>query len=145
MIKRAIAIICVALLCISCKSSSGTQTKSFSKADVDTVWILKAIKNKSIVLSSDFKPITISFNSEAKSFNGFSGCNKYFGSYEEPEPCKIVLGDVMSTKMAGPQTIMELEKLFISTLRKVNAYKLSDKSLELYQNESLALSFDKQE
>lgn len=145
MIKKVTAIICIALLCFSCKSNSGTLDKSFSKNDTDTVWVLRAIKNKSIVMSDEYKPITISFNPEAKSFNGFAGCNKFFGNYEEPHKGELVLGDIMSTKMAGPQTLMELEKLFISTLRKVNAYKLSDKSLELYQNETLALSFDKQE
>ena len=145
MIKKITTILCLALLFVSCKSTSNTQEKSLSNFDANTVWVLKSIKNKTITFGANEKPVTISFNSEAKSFNGYSGCNTFFGSYEESKVGEIALGEIIRTKKAGPQATMELENLFISTLRKVNMYKITEKSLELYQNETLALSFDKQE
>ncbi len=42
----------------------------------------------------------------------------------------VTLGDLMSTKMAGPHDLMELESSFAKVMATVDSFHLSDNDLE---------------
>lgn len=85
----------------------------------------------------------IQFNPEAKSVNGCAGCNRFFGSYEEPQAGQLVLSEMGATKMACPDNEMDIEDMFLSNLGKVNAYRIEGDKLELLQNDKVVMTFEK--
>ena len=60
----------------------------------------------------------------------FGGINQLTGSYALVQDA-VVMGDIASTKKAGPPELMELENNFASTLAKVNGFKVSENELTL--------------
>ncbi|MBO4741947.1 MAG: META domain-containing protein [Bacteroidales bacterium] len=127
-----------------CKSSKNTANGVQENHDVNTVWVLKTLKNKTMAFGENDRIVTINFNPEARQISGCSGCNTYFGTYNEPKKGKLVFEPIVATKMACPQSMMDTERSYLSTLRKVNGYNITDGLLNLLQDETVVLSFEKQ-
>ncbi len=144
--KKIFLLTCVAMLFFSCKthskfttSASATQQEALS---IGNTWVLKSIKAKKINSSDDNRVVYIQFNTEAKSINGYAGCNRFFGTYEEPQPGKLNFSAMGATKMACPEHEMEIEDLFLASLNRVNGYKIEGNTLELLQNETVLMTFE---
>ena len=117
---------CTACLLFSCKCNSNvSESASSEKLNAETVWGLQSIRNKKVSFSEEGRIAYIQFNPEAKSVNGCAGCNRFFGSYEEPKAGELVLSEMGATKMACPDNEMAIEDMFLSNLGKVNAYRIS--------------------
>jgi len=77
--------------------------------------------------------ITIQFTEDNK-FQGSSGCNHYFGTYEAPE------GDVLSTSNIGctlmacwsPQGVMEQETRYLEALNSICSFEVDQNNLKLF-------------
>ena len=135
---------CAACLLLSCKCSSNvTENSSIETLTAETVWMLQSIRTKKITFGEDSRIVYIQFNPEAKSVNGHAGCNRFFGSYEEPKAGQLSFSGMGATKMACPDNEMELEDMFLSNLNKVNAYKIDGNKLELLHNDNVLMTFEK--
>jgi heat shock protein HslJ len=79
---------------------------------------------------------------------GFSGVNRIGGGKLDPAALaqgKLSLGNMFSTKMAGPPAAMQLENDFLGALNKVSSFRLTDggKGLSLTDGASELLRFAK--
>ena len=90
--------------------------------------ISSSLIGKEYVLSTSTKEVKITINFAEENFFGFSGVNNYFGSYTVSGD-KIKLSHVGSTLMAGPRDAMEKEFEYISSLDKVEKYKMEKENL----------------
>lgn len=70
-------------------------------------------------------------------FAGFSGCNRYFATAQEPSPTELSLGALGGTRMACPAPEMELERRYLAALG--GAFKYS------FLAGKLALSYQEDE
>ena len=143
-IKRFITLACTALVLFSCKCNSKvSETTSAETLNAETVWGLQSIRTKKITFAENARIAYIQFNPEAKSVAGCAGCNRFFGSYEEPKAGKLIFSGMGATKMACPDHEMEIEDMFLSNLGKVNSYRISGERLELMHNDNVIMTFEK--
>ena len=59
---------------------------------------------------------------EGASVAGFGGCNRYSGTVAEEAPGRIAVGRLLTTRMACPPPVMDLETRFLDTLGKADQY-----------------------
>lgn len=76
------------------------------------------------------KPATL--NIEKESFNGYSGCNNFFGEFGIKNN-KIKNSKVGSTKMMCPKEFMEIEQIILKLLSNPSKYAIKDNKLILKQ------------
>lgn len=143
-IKNFFMMACAACMLLSCKCSSKVaENVSAEGFTAETVWGLQSIRAKKITFGEESRIAYIQFNPEAKSVNGCAGCNRFFGSYEEPKAGEIVFSGMGATKMACPEHEMEVEDLFLANIAKVNAYRIVGDKLELLHNDNVIMTFEK--
>ncbi len=73
---------------------------------------------------------TLAFDAQEHRVYGFSGVNRYFGSYQW-EKNELRLGPLASTMMAGPLEAMEFEADYLKKLHSVTSYQLQGDRLIL--------------
>jgi heat shock protein HslJ len=78
--------------------------------------------------------LTIEFNAGTKQVSGFSGCNRFSGTYVENEN-GIKIGRLASTRMFCDETSNNIESKLLENLSKVNSIKIKDGNLEFLSNE----------
>ena len=76
------------------------------------------------------KPATLNIKKE--SFNGYSGCNNFFGEFGIKNN-KIKNSKVGSTKMMCPKEFMEIEQIILKLLSNPSKYAIKDNKLILKQ------------
>ncbi len=103
-------------------------------------WKLRSLKGKPIAIE---KPPTMKF--ERGKLSLFGGVNRLSGSYALIDNGSIVLGDLMSTRMAGPPERMELERELSTTLATINAFHVQGNQLQLLRNDEIVAEFQVQE
>ncbi|WP_081956200.1 META domain-containing protein [Jejuia pallidilutea] len=86
--------------------------------------------------------ITISFNDSMKQVSGFSGCNRFFGSYRLEEN-SLTFNQLASTKMLCSENKNKTERKFLKTLEKANTIYFSENGFSLFNNKTLLLSASK--
>ena len=84
------------------------------------------------VSESDVKEyqLTIQFNNETKQVFGFSGCNRFFGSYTL-DGTVLKMGPLASTKMMCQNPENEIESKLLDQLSHINSLSIEDKHLIL--------------
>lgn len=94
-------------------------------------WILKSLSvaGKQITLP-ETKP-TVFFGDSAR-ISGFSGCNRFFGTYDQKEN-HVTIKLSGSTMMTCPD--IEFEDLFTKQLSEVTTFKFKEKNLILQNKE----------
>ena len=97
---------------------------------------------------SEFK-LTMAFADSTKKVSGFSGCNRFFGSYTI-ENNTIKFGPLASTQKMCPPKFMNIESDLSEALSKSNTFLKAHDTLKLYEqdtvlieakNRSISLSF----
>ena len=109
----------------------------------NTSWKLLNMDGKDVskLISKNENNITLSFNENG--INGNSGINNYFGDYEIVNN-NIKVGPLGSTRMAGPENLMKVEREFLELLGNSKKVKLSDqKTLILTTDKGKTLTFEK--
>lgn len=110
------------------------------------VWQLRSIKGKKIRYKSDNDRITLSFNTEASTFSGNSGCNPYGGFYslkqDRNKKSTFSLSDISIADRACPDGVSKRERQFISTLARANSFRRDSYSLILLDNGKEILEFE---
>lgn len=103
------------------------------KLTLGTKWLLSTITIDSVevaapVVETEDEPIFITF-SDSTQFNGFAGCNYFFGVYNMEEEGVLELIPQGSTRMSGKN--LEIENAFLPSLEKVKSYTVKDSTLIL--------------
>jgi len=81
------------------------------------------------------------FTNEKNQVRGFSGCNRFSGTYQKKEN-QLKFGPMAATMMACVEG-MEQEQLFLKALGKTTRYTVSGDDLALYSGEEkLILRFE---
>jgi len=109
----------------------------------NTSWKLLNMDGKDVskLISKNENNTTLSFNENG--INGNSGINNYFGDYEIVNN-NIKIGPLGSTRMAGPENLMKVEREFLELLGNSKKVKLSDqKTLILTTDKGKTLIFEK--
>lgn len=94
-------------------------------------WTLTTLEGERIDMEN---PPTIMFDQGTLSF--FGGINRLTGSYAMVGH-RIVIGDIASTKMAGPEALMKLESACAKIFAQVDSFHVHGNELELFIDEQL--------
>lgn len=112
------------LSCTSTKKATTSQGTLFQK------WDLLTLNGESINQGSH-KPVHIQFSDSANRVFGSGPCNRFFASFTRNSN-SLKLSGIGSTKMAClDENAGKLEQSFFNALESVDAYKVSDNTLEL--------------
>ncbi len=98
-------------------------------------WTLKTLNGKEITSE---KPPTMKFSHGQLSV--FGGINRLSGSYALVGDA-VTMGQLVSTKMAGPPTLMELENNFAKALSSVDGFHVHGNDLELSSKGIIVATF----
>ena len=125
-------------------SSKSNSTNSSSNASASSVGIFTNLKEQ--LNGREFIIVTEGYNSKTSigfkgdRVYGFSGINRYFGTYQISGG-KFIFGEFGLTTLPGTQEAMTQELKFIDTLKKNKSIKLSGDTLTLTSTEGVELIF----
>ncbi|PRY05697.1 heat shock protein HslJ [Pontibacter ummariensis] len=106
----------------------------------DAYWMLMSLEGLEVPTNLGTRTAYIRFQENENDVHGFTGCNKFSGSYtENPEAQTLELADLSATEVACPD--MEMENKLMRVLERVDAYRLSDNILTLYDNDKAVATF----
>lgn len=75
------------------------------------------------------EPLSLEFLPEGR-LQGFAGVNRIAGSWTAGEGV-LEIGSIVATKMAGPESLMDLEQRYLGELSKVRGFSLQGGLLRL--------------
>jgi len=106
----------------------------------DTYWKLTELDGQAAALGAGQREVHMVLTSEGARVRGFSGCNRFTGSYELNEN-HLRFEPLAATRMACPERIAQ-EQRFLNALGEVMRFTVSGDSLVLYTgDERLVLRF----
>ncbi|MEB3323072.1 MAG: amidohydrolase family protein [Synechococcaceae cyanobacterium] len=127
---------------IAAAPSAKTYTWRAHACDMDDVneaagreWILVSLLGEPV---STPRPPTL--RAAGGRLSIFGGINRLNGSVALVRD-RVVIGELASTKMAGPPELMALENRFAGTLRTVNGFHVKGTKLELLRDETVVATF----
>jgi len=86
-------------------------------------------------------PVYMTFDGEKKRVGGKSGCNSFFGGYENSDG-KLSFKQMAGTMMACSPELNKMEHEFLTTIGdKTFKYDVAEQTLNLYQDNKLVLMF----
>ena len=100
---------------------------------VNTYWKLTELNGKPAKLGVGKKEVHMVFMNAENRVHGFSGCNRFSGTYQKKEN-QLKFGPMAATMMACVEG-MEQEQLFLKALGKAVRYTIKGDSLSLYCGE----------
>ncbi|WP_223032545.1 META domain-containing protein [Hanstruepera marina] len=107
-------------------SKSATTVDKQSQKALNGEFSINQINGSKISLED----LTISFNDSLKTVSGYSGCNRFSGTYETIGNT-LKIGPLASTKMACTPDRNAVESQFLSLLNEINTYEYLDGKLIL--------------
>ena len=102
-------------------------------------WTLVTLNGRKIKIAN---PPTMNFAKGRLSI--FGGVNQLSGSYALMRD-SVTMGDLISTKKAGPPELEELERVFAMTLKGVNGFHVHANDLSLLSNGTVVATFSTQQ
>ncbi len=134
--KKVILFVFAVLLTISgCNSSK--QTDVAYEDLKNTRWVLKELNSAAVTDTK--QDIYIIFRINENKFDGFGGCNKFFGTYEYDGKI-LKLSDFGSTKMFCVDDKYEIK--FFEVLNSFDDHKIVEKYLYLYKSGKVLAKFE---
>ncbi len=101
----------------------------------ETRWQLVELNGKPVEVPTEERPYFV-LRGENQRLEGFGGCNRIMGGYELGADGALTIPPVASTRMACPNA--EAEWAFIKLLEVVKSYVITDGTLVLSSDDSLA-------
>lgn len=102
--------------------------------DSAIVWILETLHGEPAPLGAGGKPIELQLDAAERRAAGFSGCNRYMGSFESEGSSQhgtpIRFGPMAGTLMACPEG-EDTERRYLQALGEVDAYRMDGEQLTL--------------
>jgi heat shock protein HslJ len=86
--------------------------------------------------------LTLQFDNETKNVSGFSGCNRFTGTYKTVGN-SISFGPLASTRMACQEDINKIEHNMLIALNGVNTFSIKGQELTLLNNDSIVMKANK--
>ncbi len=114
------------------------------EADDAIVWTLVTLEGEAAPGGAGGKPADLQLDAAARTVAGFSGCNRYTGSFSSEgsaaagTPMKF--GPLAGTMMACPDG-GELEQAYLQALARVDAYRMHGSELELLSDGEVVATF----
>lgn len=133
----------ISVTACGCKSHKNVIVNAQADFATNDVWQLTEMNGREVSLKKGQKIPTIQFNTEAGTFSGNNGCNRYFGSFKDMGNGQMALADFNSTKMACPEAIHKLESKFMELLQRCNRYEIGQYKLQLKNGDRALLTFEK--
>lgn len=118
---------------------SGLAPADFRAAVSGTDWELTEINGAPAPTGAGTRQATIRFDADTARVGGFSGCNRYFGTYTL-DGTALRFGAVGMTKMACAQG-MELEQQLAAVLAATRRYELAERELTLFGDAGAVAKF----
>jgi heat shock protein HslJ len=108
-------------------STTGTGNTVKIRDIADTSWKLTAISESKVTPKmADGKEIgAVTLDITADKISGSAGVNRYFGSYTLSGK-DITISGIGTTRMMGPQDLMEREQKYLSLLGNVTGFELKN-------------------
>lgn len=103
-------------------------------------WVLIALNNQPIATE---KPPTMKF--ERGKLSIFGGVNRLSGAYALIDNSHITLGQLMSTAIAGPLQLMELERRFSDVMATIDGFHVRGNQLDLLSGGKVVATFNSAE
>ncbi|MEA2111027.1 MAG: META domain-containing protein [Campylobacterota bacterium] len=119
-------------------AASEKQTVTPDVTLTNTYWKLVDIDTKVITRSEKLREPYFMLK-EQNQLNGFTGCNRFFGSYTTQDN-NINFSGVGMTRMMCQET-MELERSFSKVIQEATHFKIQGEKLQLFNNTKLIASF----
>ena len=114
----------VSILAMTLAGCSLMQPNSTSTPKVDLVggtWVAEDIDGAGVI---DNAQSTLEFGNDGR-VSGRGGCNRYGGTIEI-KGASIIVGELISTKMACPPAVMDQESKFMSALQATRSYRMDE-------------------
>lgn len=109
-----------------------------------TSWVLRTLGNSHAVIGAGGRPVDLQLQDGEQRAGGFSGCNRYMGSYslegEVEQGSALSFGMMAGTLMACPEG-GEIEQAYLKMLATVTAYKLEGEVLSLLADSEVVAAF----
>jgi heat shock protein HslJ len=112
----------------------GKELLVFLKTEVSLLgaWTVTGYNNGKQAVTSVVASATITMDfGEAGALTGSGGVNNYTATYETTGSGEIQISQVASTKMAGPENLMQQEQQFFTALEASKSYQLRGETLEM--------------
>lgn len=123
----------------TCESTENLVTKSnLQDMTLSGLYSVSIIGKKSISNN-----LTIEFDAATNKVSGFSGCNRYFGSYTISKDA-LKIGPIASTRKYCIGEANDIEFEFQNALSKVNRFKILDNTISLLVNDEVLITANKQ-
>ena len=123
-------------------STTGTGNTVKLKDIVDTSWKLTAISGEKITpkMADGKETGIITLDITADKISGSAGVNRYFGSYKLNGK-NISIDGMGSTRMMGPQDLMEREYKYLALLGDVTGFEFKDNNTLVLKSGTDTLTF----
>jgi heat shock protein HslJ len=102
------------------------ETEENNQGNIEGSFLITKVLESNV---TDYK-LTIDFNDETKQVSGFSGCNRFFGSYALNENI-LTIGPLASTKMFCQGETNTIEAKLLDELSNVNSFSINGSTLIL--------------
>ena len=120
----------------TCDSSNMQKSNTM----LNNTYSVKMLNGKRV---SEFK-LTIAFNDSTKQVSGFSGCNRFFGSYTIEDATLRIRSLASTRKMCSPK-FNTIESDMLDQLSRVNALVLENDVLKLLEEDNVLLKAEKKD
>jgi heat shock protein HslJ len=121
--------------CGNTKDASAMQNNKQPINDISGKYQVSTIGTKDV---SEYK-LTLEFNDSTQMVTGFSGCNRFSGSYKL-EGNSITFSPLASTRMACMDNVSSVETSMLEALSKANIISLNNQSLTLLTGDDILLN-----
>jgi len=115
-----------------------------SESSTNALWLLDTLAGQTASLGAGGKAIELSLNAQDQTVSGFSGCNRYRGSYSSDgnsnHGTPLKFGPMASTKRACAGDD-EIERTYLKALGDVDSYRIQGSSLALLQGKEVVATF----
>lgn len=124
----------------TCHSASKIISTEDMHTTIDGIFHVETLNNKQV---SEYK-LSLNFNQTENQLSGFSGCNRFTGSYSLKAD-SIKIGPLAATKMFCGDVANQIEFEFHQTLSNVDEMVFKDGILQLLSNEKIILTAVKEQ
>ena len=123
-------------------STTVVETTVKQKDIADTSWKLTAISGEKITpkMVNGQEAGAVTLDITADKISGSAGVNRYFGTYALNGE-NITLSGIGSTRMMGPQDLMEKEYKYLSVLSDVKGFEFKDNNTLILKSGTDTLTF----
>ncbi|MEM8659276.1 MAG: META domain-containing protein [Pseudomonadota bacterium] len=107
-------------------------------------WTLVSLNGNPAATGAQGEPVTLLFSAEDGRASGFSGCNRYTGSYDmegETEAGSALKFGLMASTLMACEEGAELERTYLQSLGNVTGYRIDGENLVLLSGDDEIATF----